>query len=79
LSSLPESQLPEDLRRMAPSERQVHVERQMSERRALNQQLSELVSRRDRHIADARSKAPRPTGDSFDRAVERTLRSQIAR
>jgi hypothetical protein len=79
LSSLPESQLPEDLRRMAPADRQTHIERQMSERRALNQQLSELVSRRDRHIVDARSKAPRPAGDSFDRAVERTLRSQIAR
>jgi hypothetical protein len=48
-------------------------------RRALNERLSELVSRRDRHIADARSKAPRPAADSFDRAVERTLRTQIAR
>ncbi len=41
--------------------------------------LRRSCSRRDRHIADTRNKAPRPTTDSFDRAVERTLRSQIAR
>jgi Mg-chelatase subunit ChlD len=46
---------------------------------ALNERLTALVGRRDRHIADTRSKAPRPTADSFDQAVERTLRSQIAR
>ena len=79
LSALPESQLPDDLRRMSPSERQAHVDRQMTERRTLNEQLSRLVQQRDRHIADARDKAPRPAADSFDRAVERTLRTQIAR
>ena len=51
----------------------------MSERRTLNARLAELVRQRDRHIADTRNKAPRPTADSFDRAIERTLRSQIAR
>ena len=79
LSALPEAQLPDDLRRMSATERQAHIDRQMSERRALNEQLTALVGRRDRHIADTRSKAPRPTTDSFDQAVERTLRSQIAR
>jgi hypothetical protein len=79
LSSLPESQLPEELQRMSRGERQAHIDRQMGERRALNEQLSKLVARRDRHIADTRSKAPQPAADSFDRAVERTLRAQIAR
>jgi hypothetical protein len=79
LSSLPEAQLPDDLRRMSAAERQAHIERQISERRTLNERLAELVRQRDRHIADARNKAPRPTADSFDRAIERTLRSQIAR
>lgn len=79
LSALPDAQLPDDLRAMSPAERQAHIDRQMAERRALNDRLSALVQRRDRHIADTRSRAPRPTADSFDRAVERTLRSQIAR
>ena len=51
----------------------------MSERRTLNERLSELVRQRDRHIAEAQKRAPRPATDSFDRAVERTLRSQIQR
>jgi von Willebrand factor type A domain len=79
LSSLPESELPDELRRMSASERQAHIERQMGERRALNERLSNLIAQRDRHIADTRSKTPRPAADSFDRAVERTLRAQIAR
>ncbi len=79
LSALPDAELPEDLRRMSTEERRAHIERQMSERRGLNDQLGKLVSRRDRYIADEQSKAPRSAADSFDRAVERTLRSQIAR
>jgi Mg-chelatase subunit ChlD len=79
LSSLPESQLPDDMRRMSPAERQAHIDRQANERRTLNERLAELVRQRDRHMADARGKQPRPAGDSFDRAVERTLRAQIAR
>ena len=43
LSALPETQLPDDLRRMSPAERQAHVDRQMSERRTLNERLSALV------------------------------------
>ena len=79
LQSLPEAQLPDDLRAMSPSDRQAHIDRQMAERRTLNERLTALVQQRDRHIADTRAKAPRPATDSFDRAVERTLRSQIAR
>jgi hypothetical protein len=78
LSGLRDNDLPDDIRRMSPAERQSHLERRMQERRALNQRLAELVRQRDRHIADARGREPRPAADSFDRAVERTLRAQIA-
>ena len=79
LGSLPDAQLPDDLRRMSPAERQSHIDRQVNERRTLNERLAELVRQRDRHAADTRAKAPQPAANSFDRAVERTLRSQIAR
>jgi hypothetical protein len=79
LSGLRDNELPDDMRRMSPAERQSHLEQRMQERRALNQRLAELVRQRDRHIADARSREPRSVADSFDRAVERTLRAQIAR
>ena len=70
LSALPESQLPDDLRRMSPSERQAHVDRQMSERRTLNEQLSALVQQRDRHIADTREQ-----GAAARRPIPSTARS----
>ena len=79
LGGVPESQLPDDMRRMSHAERQAHLDRQVSERRSLNERLAELVRQRDRHVADARGREPRPTANSFDRAVERTLRQQIAR
>jgi hypothetical protein len=79
LSAVPEAQLPDDLRRMSPAERRAHVDRQVNERRALNERLAELVRQRDRHVAEARSREPQPATDSFDRAVERTLRQQLAR
>jgi von Willebrand factor type A domain len=79
LSGVPETQLPEDFRRMSPIERQAHIDRQINERRTLNNRLSDLIRQRDRQITDTRNKSPRPAADSFDRAVERTLRAQIAR
>jgi Mg-chelatase subunit ChlD len=77
LPSVPEAELPDTLRRMPASERQAFVDRQLAERRGLNERLAGLVRQRDRHVADARAKAPRPAADSFDRAVEKTLRQQI--
>ena len=79
LQAVPEAELPDNLRRMAPAERQAHVDRQLGERIELNGRLSELVGRRDRHVAEAQKRQPRPAADSFDRAVEKTLRAQIQR
>jgi len=79
LSTLKDDELPETVRRMPAAERQAYLERQMAERRKLNERMSELVRKRDAHIADARRKAPARAGDSFDRAVETTLRAQIGR
>jgi hypothetical protein len=79
LSAVKDDELPETMRRMTPAERQAHLDRQLSERKALNEQLADLVGRRDRYLAEQRSKEPARTGDSFDRAVETTLRSQVGR
>jgi Mg-chelatase subunit ChlD len=79
LSSLKDEELPDDLRRMPPAERQAHVERQSTERSALNDRMTDLVKKRDAYVAEQRKKAPARPADSFDRAVENTLRTQIAR
>ncbi len=80
LDSLKDEELPENLRKLTGEERKAHLERQLAERRTLNERLSGLVKQRDAYVATERRKAePGKTGDSFDRAVETTLRAQIQR
>jgi Mg-chelatase subunit ChlD len=79
LSSVKDEELPYDMRRMSPSERQAHVERQSTERSALNDRMIDLVKKRDVYVAEQRRKAPARAVDSFDRAVEKTLQTQIAK
>jgi hypothetical protein len=80
LGGVKDEELPEPLRRMSPEDRKAHVESQLAARRALNEKLSGLVAKRDAHVAAERNKQePARTGDSFDRAVESTLRAQIKR
>ena len=79
LSSVKEEDLPDDMRRMSASERQAHVDRQATERTTLNGRMTDLVKKRDAYVTDQRKKAPARAADSFDRAVEKTLQTQIAK
>ena len=63
---------------MKPEQRVDKVNRQMSQRKALNEGLAALVAKRDKYVADHRAKAP-PKATSFDRVVEDTLKAQIKR
>ncbi len=74
-----QDELPDSLRGMTPEQRQAYVDKQMAERKTLNERLAALVKQRDRYVREQAKKAPPRTGDSFDRAVEATLRAQIKR
>ena len=79
LSSVKEEELPASLRRLAPAQRQDAIDKNMSERKALTGRMAELVKKRDQYVVEQRKKAPQKTADSFDRAVEETLRAQVKR
>jgi hypothetical protein len=79
LDGLPDETLPTDLRQVEKSDRKAYLDKKLTERNELNQLLSNLVAKRDEYIAAERNKKPVKTGDSFDRAVETTLRAQIQR
>jgi hypothetical protein len=64
---------------MSPVERQALIDKQVTERNALNAKLTELVKKRDRYVAEQQGKQPKQPADSFDRAVEATLKAQITR
>jgi hypothetical protein len=63
---------------MKPEQRIDEVNKQMKQRKALNEKLAALVAKRDKFVAEARDKTP-PKASSFDRVVEETLRAQIKR
>ena len=78
LDTVAEADLPKDLRDLPKPQRQARLDEQMAERKDLNRKLAELVAKRDKFIADQRSKEPK-RASSFDTAVEETLKAQIKR
>src|SRR5690349_6574621 len=77
-SAIKDDDLPANLRTMKPAEREAEVNKQMGQRKALNEKLAAIVAKRDKYIAEQRAKAP-AKASSFDRVVEETLRAQIKR
>jgi hypothetical protein len=77
LDALTGDELPDNLRAMSPAQRIDELNKQMQQRRELNQKLAALVAKRDRFVAAQRDKAPKAS--SFDRVVEETLKAQIKR
>lgn len=79
LASVPDADLPDDIRAMKPTERQAAIDKNAAERKGLNERLTELVKKRDQYTMEQRKKAPTRTADSFDRVVAETLKAQIKR
>jgi hypothetical protein len=77
-SALKDEDLPAYFRDLRPEQRMDEVDKQMANRKALNEKLTALVAKRDKYVAEQRAKAP-PKASSFDRVVEDTLRAQIKR
>ena len=78
LAAVKDDELPADLRALKPEQRMDALDKQMKQRKALNEKLAGLVAKRDKFVAEARDKAP-PKASSFDRVVEDTLKAQIKR
>jgi len=78
LDAIAENDLPDDFRKLSPTERQAKLDAQMTERTSLNERLSRLVAQRDAFVAEKRRTVQKPA-NSFDQAVEATLKAQIKR
>jgi len=78
VAGLPESDLPKDIRALPKSERQAWVAGKIEERSKIEAKIAALVAQRDAFVAAERGKTREAANvDSFDRAVEDTLRSQL--
>ena len=79
LAELKNDYLPDLLRGMTADERQAFIDKQSAKRKALNERMAALVKKRDQYVRDQAAKSPKPAANSFDRAVEVTLRAEIKR
>ncbi len=79
LDAVKKEYLPERLRSMNDDERRAFIDKQMAERKTLNERMAALVKKRDLYVREQAAKAPAPMADSFDRAVAETLKAQVRR
>ncbi len=78
LESVREEDLPAELRKLSPAERQQEIEKRLNERRELRAEIVSLSRQRDEFIAAERKKSgKRQTG--FDAAVAAALKEQLSR
>ncbi len=81
LDAIPEKELPDQMRGLSVEQRTQQVETLNAQRQQLTKQMADLVGRRDAFVRDKRNAAASGPArkDSFDQAVEETLRAQVKR
>lgn len=78
LTALKDDELPANLRELKLEQRMEELNKQMKQRKELNEKLAALVTKRDKFIAERRDRTPLKES-SFDRVVEEALKAQIKR
>lgn len=79
LESLKEEELPEEMKKMAPAERQAHVEKMGAERAVLQKEIQEQAVLRQKFIDEEIKKAGADASRAFDQVIQKTIREQAAR
>lgn len=80
LATVKDDELPDAIRALKPEERQEAITKRMNERGKVNERMTALVKQRDAFIAEQQKKRqPAKAANSFDQAVQSTLRTQIKR
>ncbi len=77
LSRIKDDELPEELRGKAEPERQQWFEQKLVARQGVEEKLAALIAKRDAYAAEQAKGSKRSAGDSFDQAVEETLKVQL--
>ena len=79
LDGIKDEDLPEDMRKLSSEQRKQELDKQMQQRKALNEKLAALVQKRDSFIAEKKRNTTSTAKLSFDSVVENTLKSQLKR
>lgn len=80
LKDVKADELPEELKKLAPKEREAYVAQKQSERKALQVEISKLSKQRKEYIAAQRRKqSEAKEGDSLDEAIIESVRKQAGK
>jgi uncharacterized protein YegL len=78
LDRVKDNELPIELKDKSASERKVWIESRLQQRQRLQEKMSGLITKRDTFIVEDKKKTAKTrTTDSFDQAVEDTLKVQL--
>jgi Mg-chelatase subunit ChlD len=78
LDAVPEKELPDELQGLSLEKRKEWVNERLAARQALEKKMEELVAKRDAFVNEERRKSAETVeADSFDRAVEETIKVQL--
>jgi Mg-chelatase subunit ChlD len=77
VSEIPADELPENLQKMSASELAEEVKRQIEKRKTIEGNIQSLVEKREVFLSKVPPKADASAKDTFDQAVEETLRVQL--
>jgi hypothetical protein len=76
VKKVPEDQLPDDMKKMTPEQREKHVKELLARREGLQKRVSELAKKREEHIEKERKQNPTKADQAFDEAVRGAIREQ---
>lgn len=78
VKKLKDEELPEEMRKMTPAQREQHVKKKAAEREALRKKIGELAAKRQQYINEQTKKNPSQADKAFDAALRGALRRQAA-
>jgi hypothetical protein len=77
--TLKDEELPEEMRKLKPEEREAFLKKKTEEREGVRKKITELTTKRSAFVAEEMKKQPKSAQDkAFDAAVRTTLREQAA-
>lgn len=79
VTKVAEADLPEELQRMKPADRQKHLENLAAKRKEVQKKVAELAAKREAYIAEQSRKQGQTAEQTFDTAIRQVLREQAAK
>jgi uncharacterized protein YegL len=78
-ANIKEAELPEDLRKLKPAEREELVKKRQAERQAIQKQIDELAAKRQAHLVSELEDAQQKGQSNLDQPIYETIKAQAGK